>query len=112
MLGEQAANPGGNDAGVGTDESRRNQRDELIDNGQYAQMQGIKGRGPSQTQVQSAAEGTGVSHRVAEDIEREFAKQMESFVQREDVPDDVKDGVREYFTNIHQTADESSTEQN
>ncbi len=106
------ANPGGNDAGVGTDESRRNQRDELIDNGQYAQMQGIKGRGPSQTQVQSAAEGTGVSHRVAEDIEREFAKQMESFVQREDVPDDVKDGVREYFTNIHQTADESSTEQN
>ncbi len=101
------AMPGGKKPGTGTIESRRNERDELVENGNYSQLKGLKGAGPSQTQVQTANEGTGVARRVAEDTEHAFTKQMEQFVQREDVPADVKDGVREYFTTIHQVSEEN-----
>ena len=103
------ANPGGKNPGTGTIDSRRDQQDALVDNGQIAQQKGLKGRGPSETQVQTASEGTGVSRRQAEETERKFDKQLESFVQREDVPEDVKDGVREYFTNIHQNTNDQDT---
>ena len=33
---------------------------------------------------------------------RDFVRQFESFVQREDVPEELKRGVKNYFTEIHQ----------
>ena len=77
----------------------------MVDNFQYDQLKGLKGRGPSQTSVEAAADGFGVS--VARDVDRDrtFQRQIESFVQREDVPDDVKTGVKRYFENIHETVD-------
>ncbi|MEM7387391.1 MAG: hypothetical protein AAF514_20830 [Verrucomicrobiota bacterium] len=108
------ANPnaglGGKQAGVGSTESRRDERDELKDNGQNTRLKGLKGRGPSLSSVESAEDGTGVSRRKAAARERTFQRQVESFVEREDVPDEVKDGVKRYFENIHQGAAELEPE--
>ena len=100
--GSPFAAPGGKKPGVGTVESRRQEQDALVDNGQNAQLKGIKGQGPSLTRVETAQDGTGVSHRRAEAKQREFKRQYESFVSREDVPEDVRAAVRNYFTTIHE----------
>ena len=95
------ANPGGLKPGDGTVESSRDQKDKLTDNGNTTQLKGQKGDGPSITKIEAADDGTGVAHRKAEAKERAFKKQFESFVQREDVPEDVKDGVKQYFESLH-----------
>ncbi|MCF6312020.1 MAG: hypothetical protein L3J39_06175 [Verrucomicrobiales bacterium] len=97
--------PGGKKAGVGSVESRRDGMGEAFDQGELTQLSGTKGSGPSQSTVESADDGSGVSSRRTTAKRREFKKQLESFVQREDVPDDVKEGVKQYFMQIHQ-ADE------
>ncbi len=95
-------NPGGKKAGWGSSNAEREERDELIDNGQFTQLEGTKGQGPSLTTVEAAEDGDGVSTRRNVARARTFRRQVESFVQREDVPENVKAGVKEYFKNIHQ----------
>lgn len=95
------AGKGGLKPGDGTVDSRRDEKDKLNDNGNTTQLKGQKGTGPSLTKIESADDGTGVSNRKAEAKERAFKKQFESFVQREDVPEDVKDGVKLYFESLH-----------
>jgi len=96
-----AAGRGGLKPGDGSVDSRRNQKDELKDNGQTTQLKGQKGSGPSLTKIEAADDGSGTSNRRGEAKERTFKKQFESFVQREDVPEDVKDGVKQYFESLH-----------
>lgn len=93
---------GGKKAGWGSNTARRDEREELLDNGQTAALSGIKGEGPSLTTVEAADEGTGVSTRNATQRVRKFQRQYESFVSREDVPAEVKTGVKRYFQFIHQ----------
>lgn len=95
------ANPGGLKPGDGTVESSRDKKDKLEDNKNTTQLKGLKGSGPSITKIEAADDGTGVSRLKAEAKERAFKKQFESFVQREDVPEDVKDGVKLYFESLH-----------
>jgi hypothetical protein len=97
------AGVGGKKPGDGTIESRREGSEELSDNGQLTQIKGIKGSGPSLTKIEAADDGTGVSHRKGEVRERAFRKQFESFVTREDVPEDMKQGVKQYFESIHES---------
>ncbi len=92
---------GGLKPGDGTAESSRDKKDKLEDNGNTTQLKGQKGAGPSITKIEAADDGTGVSRLKAEAKERAFKKQFESFVQREDVPEDVKDGVKQYFESLH-----------
>lgn len=101
------AMPGGKEAGVGSVDSRREGSEELSDNGNTSQLKGQKGSGPSLTKVEAADDGTGVSSRRGEARERTFRRQFESFVQREDVPEDLKAGVRNYFNALH-AAEEAS----
>ena len=106
----QSSNPskrrGGKKAGEGSEDSNRQQRDERVDNGQNTKLKGIKGKGPSLTQIQAADDGDGVSRIRAKATKREFKQQFESFVDREDIPDDLRTGVKNYFTNIHDIQDE------
>jgi hypothetical protein len=51
--------------------------------------------------VESAEDGSGISTRQHIARAREFRRQFESFVQREDIPEHVRNGVRTYFENIH-----------
>ncbi len=93
---------GGLKAGKGSEDTTRDERDERVDNGQNTKLKGLKGKGPSLTQVQAADDGDGTSYRRSEAKERDYQRQFESFVDREDIPEDLKNGVKEYFTNIHQ----------
>jgi hypothetical protein len=107
----QSPNAGGKEAGMGSNTARRNQIDELVDNGQTTQLKGIKGTGPSLTTVEAASDGSGVSSRQAASRQREFRRQFESFVAREDIPEQVKDGVKHYFEVIHQIEPPTNSEE-
>lgn len=95
------SNPGGKEAGTGSSDRQREDADNPESDGPSVGLKGIKGEGPSLTQVQSADSGTGTSTRNGEATERQFSRQFESFVQREDIPESLKSGVREYFLQIH-----------
>ncbi len=101
----QSPNAGGKKAGWGSNTARREAQDELVDNGQTTQLKGTKGTGPSLKSVESADDGSGVSSRQATSRVRNYQKQFESFVQREDVPEQVKQGVKRYFEVIHNDDD-------
>ncbi|MEM6798509.1 MAG: hypothetical protein AAF589_03255, partial [Planctomycetota bacterium] len=92
----------GRGVGASTNLAQRDVREELEDNGMTESLKGIKGQGPSQTAVETADEGTGVSTTAAVAKNREFRSQVESFVSREDVPEEVRSGVKQYFEAIHQ----------
>jgi hypothetical protein len=93
---------GGKKAGWGSNIARRDVVEELVDNGQTTSLQGIKGEGPSQTTVETAEDGTGTSGRATASKKRSFERQFEAFVSRENVPEQVKSGVKNYFQSIHQ----------
>ena len=99
----ESPDAGGKQAGWGASDSRREERDELVDNDQYTQLKGQKGSGPSIVTTEAAEDGSGVTTAKAGQASRSFQRQMESFVEREDIPDDVKSGVRNYFEMIHQS---------
>ena len=102
----QSPDAGGKQAGKGSVESRRKERDELKDNNNLAQLKGNpNGEGPSSNSVESAESGTGIAGRAAVDKQREFRRQMESLVRRDDIPEELKLGVREYFERVHETGD-------
>lgn len=102
----QSPDAGGKQAGSGSVESRRNERDELKDNNNLAQLKGNpNAEGPSSNSVESAESGTGIAGRAAVDKQREFRRQMESLVRRDDIPEELKLGVREYFERVHETGE-------
>lgn len=92
---------GGQKAGDGVDRSSNGQKTELSDNGQFSQLKGTKGEGKSLMAVEEAASGTGVSRIQGKTNKKEFKNQTESFMNREDIPDDLKGGVKNYFNSIH-----------
>ncbi len=99
----QSLQKGGLKAGAGGGMTERARRDELSLSGETSQLKGTKGAGPSISTVEAAEDGSGVSTRKNAASERSFRRQVESFVEREDVPEDVKDGVKAYFETIHQS---------
>ena len=106
--GGQGNQPGGLAPGTGTDNSRREQRDEFQDNGNMAQLKGQQNAdGPSSSSVESAESGGGVAGRANVAKQREFKQQFESLVHRDDIPESLKLGVREYFERVHETEPES-----
>ncbi|WP_395735312.1 hypothetical protein [Prosthecobacter sp.] len=98
----------GKKAGSATVESRRSESEATQDNGNRDQLTGQKGSGPSNTSIESADSGTGRATRTATLQEKAFQRQVESFIQREDVPAEVKEGVKEYFKGIQQVGDEKA----
>lgn len=100
----QGDQPGGREAGRGTSDRQRADQDNPETKGRASRLQGLHGQGPSLTQIQAADSGTGISRRVGEAAERDFQRQFESFVEREDIPEDLKSGVKNYFLQIHQSA--------
>ncbi|MFZ2281146.1 MAG: hypothetical protein WAW39_25325 [Prosthecobacter sp.] len=101
--------PGGKKPGSGTVESRRVESEATQDNGNRDQLTGQKGSGPSNTSIESADSGSGRATRTATLQEKAFQRQVESFIQREDVPAEVKEGVKEYFKGIQQVGNETAT---
>jgi len=99
--------PGGDQAGSGTDPTRNQAPTELALRGPTVQLQGIRSEGPSDSSVEQAGAGSGVAVRLAQARNRQYQRQLESFVGRHDVPEVLKDGVKSYFQRIHQTHEPS-----
>ena len=65
-------------------------------------MEGIKGQGPSDVTTEEANSGTGSTSGGVAKRKLQYRKQAEAYIQRQDVPSEVKQGVKHYFENIHQ----------
>lgn len=102
----QSSGQGGKEAGKGSSWSERKEQDDSQKNGQLAELKGQHGEGPSLSAVEDSESGSGVSSRKGSAKERDFARQMESFVQRNDVPESLKLGVRNYFENLQSATKE------
>lgn len=99
------AKPGGKNAGAGSADSQNNSL--TPEDGQLDAITGIKSAGPSQTMVEEASSGTGVSSQRGSAPAAEHARQLESFVGRPDVPESLKEGVKTYFESLHQAPEET-----
>ena len=78
-----------------------NSTSERTDQAQATQVNPLLGAGPSQIAIEDAESGTGTA-RVGRAARKElFRTQVEALVRREDVPADLKDGVKSYFEIIH-----------
>ncbi len=93
--------------GKGHIESKRDKKDEFKDNNNYDRLTGKKGEGPSRSTIEEANSGSGASGRSTEEKQREFRRQAEALVQRDDVPDELKQGIREYFERVHEIPEET-----
>ena len=92
---------GGEKAGDGVDRNSNGQKSELTNNNQFTQIKGAKGEGKGIVAVEEAESGTGVSRIKGKTNKKDFKNQTESFMNREDIPDDLKGGVKNYFNSIH-----------
>ncbi|MFC7336366.1 hypothetical protein ACFQY0_04185 [Haloferula chungangensis] len=114
MQGQQmlglAQGQGGREAGRGSSWSERQEKDDSQKNGAMTELKGQHGSGPSLSAVEEAESGTGVSGRRGTAKERDFARQVESFVQRDDIPEGLKLGVRNYFENVQSAASKPEDE--
>lgn len=106
LCNKPGTKPGGTKAGQGTVESRRDERDALPFTSETMQIQGQKGQGPSDKMTEAADSGDRTGSRRAGAKERAYQKQAESFVHREDVPAEVKEGVKNYFKTIQDKPEE------
>ena len=95
--------PGGNEPGSGSDPARREERDELKENDSFVELKGKPNKdGPSSHSVESAESGAGTAGRSHRENQRQFKHQLESLVRRDDIPETLKLGVREYFERVHE----------
>ena len=99
----QGSNPfGGGGKGVGSGTADSTADALTRSDGQLNAITGQKGAGPSEVQVEEASSGTGVSgRRSTPAATADHARQLESFVDRPDVPDAMKQGVKTYFETLH-----------
>ena len=90
-------------AGVGTgSQESKNTELKKIDAAYDTQLKGQQGEGSSLTQIEQASSGAGVSRsREGANRQIEYKRQMESFIEQENVPEAMKSGVKEYFKKIH-----------
>jgi hypothetical protein len=102
-LAQQLAQQGGLKPGTGHSDAKRKEQDAAKDNQNFAQLNGQQGEGESKSSTESADSGSGSTSRSATEKSRDFRKQAESLVHRDDVPEDLKQGIREYFERVHQT---------
>ncbi len=94
----------GKKAGMATD-GRMSDRDPTEDSrGLDTQLTGQKGAGPSQIAVEEAASGSGVSRLKAGSRQAIFRRQVESLVRREEIPENLKTGVKTYFESIQEAS--------
>ena len=99
----QSKGEGGKGAGKGTSNKTTSEKTPDIDNGNISKLEGTKGTGPSDVTTEEANSGTGSVSGAAAKRQLQYKKQAEAYILRQDVPSEVKQGVKHYFENIHNT---------
>lgn len=98
-------------AGEGVDRSRRNPNESSPSEGILEHLSGQLGEGESEKRIEDAASGTGVaSDTGGERTMGAYRRQMEAFVQREDIPEEMKHGVKTYFKQLHNVESDPDAE--
>jgi len=103
---QRVLSPGGKKAGAGADAPNRKMQNLHENNDQYTKLKGTKGNGKSFIKVEEASSGTGISSTSGVKQSVKAKKQIEAFIQREEVPSHLKDGVKKYFIDVHGTLEE------
>lgn len=98
------AQKGGKKPGVGTDNSRRKEKDPKIDNDNFTKIKGQQGKGPVSKKTEAAASGTGTSNKKSTSQQRDYEHQMSSYLNRDDIPEDMKQAMRQYYKDVHELA--------
>lgn len=62
----------------------------------------MQGKGPVMKKTEAAESGSGVSRRKGTAKKRNYEHQMSSYMNRDDVPEDMKQAMRQYYEDIHQ----------
>jgi len=103
----QGQQPGqGLKPGTANVDERKTPGDELNNQGIQEHLTGQKGDGPSNSKIEEAQSGTGVSSNRTTAKAQDFSRQMESFIERDSVPEDLKQGVKQYFKTVHDIEEE------
>jgi myosin heavy subunit len=100
-LGQQQGQNKGKGIGSGTDSTTNKSKTSPKTAGYYTKIKGQKGTGPSDMTLEEAASGKGTSSLSGQRGKQEYKFQLESYIQREDVPGSMKTGVKNYFKSIH-----------
>ena len=97
--------PGGGKSGQGAGSAAQGNMDNKDKTGKSGYMSKLTGRknstGPGAKNTMDASLGQGVSRRETSDADRNFKYQLEEFFVRDDVPADMKNGVKKYFSELH-----------
>lgn len=96
-------NQKGKQAGSGVDYSKNNEKTDPLKNKNYSKLTGQKGQGSSLVRREEASSGKGVSLFTGSKVETSYKRTLESIIKREDIPEELKGGVKNYFETIHQT---------
>lgn len=100
MEGRQPSN--GLQAGNGVDRAFRSPDEQSPAIGNFEQLSGQLNEGESESVIEQAETGSGVtSESLQKNRPSEYKQQVETFVRREDIPEEVKQGVKIYFKQIH-----------
>lgn len=91
----------GQGAGDGVDRSSRPSGYESPAIGTPEHLSGQLGQGESQKVIEEASSGSGTASGIgAEAADVDYGRQVEAFVRREDIPEEMKHGVKTYFKKI------------
>ncbi len=93
----------GNGIGTGAANNTRNQNPNSDSNSGFkSQISGQLGSGPSRKKTEDTTSGGAVKHLDRTNARMiKYKRQAENFITREDVPENMKSGVKEYFKIIH-----------
>jgi hypothetical protein len=98
---------GGNEAGEGVDRSVRTPEFETSGASNLENLSGQIGEGESEKRIEDAASGSGTASESGdENGQVGYERQVEAFVRREDIPEEMKHGVKTYFKNIQKLENE------
>jgi hypothetical protein len=101
--GGDGSGDGGLEPGTGSSSNTNANINNTRSMGDKSVLKGGKGQGPSINTTEAAADGSGSSAGSNARRIQQYRHQAESFIRREDVPEAVKSGVKEYFESIHNT---------
>ncbi len=97
--------PGGGKSGQGAGAAAMGNMDNKDKTGKSGYMSRLTGRknstGPGAKKTMDTSAGRGISRRSSSEADRNFKYQLEEFFVRDDVPADMKNGVKKYFSTLH-----------
>jgi hypothetical protein len=94
---------GGLEPGTGSSSNTNANVNDAPSTGDNSVLKGMKGQGPSINTTEAASDGSGSRSGPNARLIQQYRRQAESFIRREDVPEVVKSGVKQYFESIHQS---------